>query len=210
MYKTMYNKKSITLKYIGYMLVIAALTILDQFTKLLAVDRLKDKEPFVIWDGVFELTYVENRGAAFGMQQGRIAIFVIITFILVPLMLFAIYKIDKLLALKKEVVHRKAIAFLQLDLVILIAGAIGNLIDRLANGFVVDFLYFKLIDFPVFNVADCYVTIATAVFILICFFALSEKELDFIIYPKRKWAVKYKTTIDLEPDNTGREKDIER
>ena len=187
----MQTKKTYTLKYLGYLIIIAALTIFDQFTKTLAVDKLKGQKDFVIWDGVFELAYVENRGAAFGMQQGKVIMFVAITFILIPLMVYAIRKIDKLIATLKEESHKKGLLILQVDLVLLIAGAIGNLIDRLVNGYVVDFFYFKLIDFPVFNVADCYVTVATVLLIVICFFVLSEKELDFIICSEKKWLKRY-------------------
>ena len=66
-----------------------------------------------------------------------------------------------------------------------IAGAIGNLIDRIVNGYVVDFLYFKLIDFPVFNVADCYVTIACALLIIFCVFVINDKEFNAIFSLKK-------------------------
>ncbi len=183
----MHNNKSLTLKYIGYVLFISILTIIDQVTKLIAVDKLKDSDSFIIWDGVFELSYVENRGAAFGMQEGKITMFIIITAILVPVLMFGIYKIDKLIKVKGDTINRRGFLLLQTDLALLIAGAIGNLIDRIVNGYVVDFLYFKLIDFPVFNVADCYVTIATIALILIGFFMLSEKELDYLLHSQKKW-----------------------
>lgn len=185
----MHKKSLFSFKYIGYLLIIVVLTVLDQLTKVLAVDNFKNKEPFVIWDGVFELTYVENRGAAFGVQQGMIPMFVIITLLIVPALIFLIYKSDKIIATMGKKVNKKAYSLLQITFVILIAGAIGNLIDRLLNGFVVDFLYFKLIDFPVFNVADCYVTVATIAFILIGFFMLNDKELDYLIGSQKKWPV---------------------
>ncbi len=185
----MHKKSLFSFKYIGYLLIIVVLTVLDQLTKVLAVDNFKDKDPFVIWDGVFELTYVENRGAAFGVQQGMIPMFVIITLIIVPALIFLIYKSDKIINTMGEKVNKKAYSLLQITFVVLIAGAIGNLIDRLLNGFVVDFLYFKLIDFPVFNVADCYVTVATIAFILIGFFMLNDKELDYLIGSQKKWPI---------------------
>lgn len=181
------HRKTLTLKYLGYIAFVIVLTIVDQITKLLAVDKLKDSDSYVIWDGVFELSYVENRGAAFGMQEGKIAMFILITSILVPVLLFGIYKIDKIIKLKGDSINKKGFFFLQLDLALLIAGAIGNLIDRIANGYVIDFLYFKLIDFPVFNIADCYVTISTIALILIGFFILSEKELDYLLKTQKKW-----------------------
>lgn len=183
----MNDKKSVTIKYIGYLVFIAVLTVFDQITKFMAVDKLKNNKPFVIWDGVFELSYVENRGAAFGMQEGKIAMFVVITAILVPVLIFGIYKIDNLIRAKGDSINKRAFSLLQIDLTLLIAGAIGNLIDRLANGYVVDFLYFKLIDFPVFNIADCYVTVSTIVLMLICCIMLNDKELDYLLHSKKKW-----------------------
>ncbi len=185
--KNMNNKKALTIKYIGYLVFIVVLTVVDQITKFIAVDKLKNNKAFVIWDGVFELSYVENRGAAFGMQEGKIAMFVAITAILVPVLIYAIYRVDNILKEKGDAVNKHAFTLLQIDLALLIAGAIGNLIDRLANGYVVDFLYFKLIDFPVFNIADCYVTVSTIALMIICCFMLSDKELDYLLRSKKKW-----------------------
>lgn len=64
------------------------------------------------------------------------------------------------------------------------AGAAGNLIDRIRFGYVVDFFYFRLIDFPVFNVADIYVTVSFAVLLLLVFFQYKEEDLEF--FEKKK------------------------
>ena len=72
----------------------------------------------------------------------------------------------------------------------IVAGAIGNMIDRIANRYVVDFLYFKLINFPVFNVADCYVCIAVFLFAIFAFFFYKEEEIDFIFHLKNPVAQK--------------------
>lgn len=207
----MHKKNSKLYKYVGYLLVVIVLIAFDQLTKLLAVDNLKDQAPFIVWDGVFEFSYVENKGAAFGMQQGMIPLFVVITLIIVPLMIFIIHKIDKLISVMGKEVNRKAYVLLQIVFVVLIAGAIGNLIDRIALGYVVDFLYFKLIDFPVFNVADCYVTVSTIALILIGFFMLSEKELDYLLYSQKKWPVNAVESDDnAETDAlTGSDENVE-
>ena len=68
---------------------------------------------------------------------------------------------------------------LQIAMILLGAGAVGNLIDRVVNNFVIDFLYFKLINFPIFNVADCYVTISLILLIWLILFYYKEEELDF-------------------------------
>ena len=65
------------------------------------------------------------------------------------------------------------------------SGAIGNFIDRVRFGYVRDFIYFKLINFPVFNVADCYVTISVAIFIVLILFVYKENEFDFLSFKKK-------------------------
>ena len=72
------------------------------------------------------------------------------------------------------------------SLFLLVSGAVGNMIDRLTQKYVVDFLYFKLIDFPIFNVADCYVVIATFSLILLFFFFYSDEELEFLSFKGAK------------------------
>lgn len=181
------NKKNI-LKWIGYLFIVIVLTMVDQITKFLAVVNLQNNNPFVIWKGVFELTYVENQGAAYGIMQGKVSFFVILTLLIIPVVTFLIYRIDMLVANLGEKISVKAFTSLQIVLVVLVSGAAGNLIDRVGNGYVVDFFYFKLIDFPVFNVADCYVTLATIALVFICLFTIGEKELDYLLYPKKRWA----------------------
>jgi len=75
---------------------------------------------------------------------------------------------------------------LQLDMAVLLAGAVGNLADRLINGYVVDFIKTDFINFPVFNVADCYVTLSMIILIIFLLFFMKEDELDNIFYLKRK------------------------
>ena len=70
-------------------------------------------------------------------------------------------------------------------LILLTSGALGNLTDRLVLDYVVDFFYFELINFPIFNVADIYVTCGMALMILFCFFYYKEEELDELL-PFRK------------------------
>lgn len=159
----------------GFVLGVLCLTALDQWTKKLAVNRLMGNSPCVIWDGVFELFYSENRGAAFGILQGRQTFF-----FLIALCVFAVvaYVMVKLPASRR---------FLPLEacLTAICAGAAGNLIDRVSQGYVVDFLYFKLIDFPIFNVADCYVTVGTAVLAALFLWYYKDEEFD-MLYPGRK------------------------
>ena len=162
------NKKFWTMVFSSITVVL--LVLLDQWTKWLTVVHLKNSEPIVLIPGVFELTYTENRGAAFGMMQNQRWFFFIAT---------AIVLIGVVFLLLRMPYERRYLPF-RSALVVFMAGAIGNLIDRVSLGYVVDFLYFKLINFPVFNVADCYVTITVFVFVILFLFVYKEEELAFI------------------------------
>lgn len=146
------------------------LVLLDQYTKHLAVICLKGKEPFVILQGVFELLYSENRGAAFGMLQGQQFFFFVIGILV---LLAASYGMWRLPSWKDS--HY---CWLGLCITLITAGAAGNMLDRVSQGYVVDFLYFSLIDFPIFNVADIYVTTATAVLLVLLLFYYTEEDLE--------------------------------
>ncbi len=148
----------------------------DQAAKNMAVTHLKGKAPFVILEGIFELYYSENRGAAFGMLQGRQGFFFLIATAVIIFVAWALWRMPA----------EKKYLPLTCSLFLLVSGAVGNLIDRLINGYVVDFLYFKLINFPIFNVADCYVVIATFLLIFLFFFYYSDEELSFLSFGAKK------------------------
>ena len=164
------------LKRIGFaILSFILLIVFDQWTKYLAVEHLMNKEPFIIIDGVFQLRYLENRGAAFGMMQGQQTFFLITGIIAVIVLAYVYFK----LPWEKRFLPLRAVAMF------IAGGAVGNMIDRVALGYVVDFFYFELIDFPIFNVADIYVTCATIVLALLILFYYKEEELD-CLFPKKK------------------------
>ena len=150
------------------LVITAALVGLDQLTKYLTVANLKGADPLVLIDGVFEFTYLENRGAAFGMMQGARWWFVVFTS-LVMVALLAVLLFGR---------YRRYQLF-NVGLTLIIGGGIGNLIDRVANGFVVDMLHFEIaaigFDFPVFNVADCYVVIGAILTLFFFFFIYDDK-----------------------------------
>ena len=143
---------------------------LDQFTKHLAVVHLKGQKPFVIIKGVFEFYYSENRGAAFGMLQGRQGFFFLIAAAVILAVLWAVYRMPA----------GKRYLPLMCSLFLLVSGAVGNMIDRLTQKYVVDFLYFKLIDFPIFNVADCYITVSTVILLIALFFCYQDDDFSFL------------------------------
>ena len=158
--------------YLILFLIFILLTIFDQFSKYLAVKHLK-KGSIALIDGVFELSYLENKGAAWGILSGKISFFTIITIIILVGIICIIVKINKNAGKKYFV--------LQILLTILSSGAVGNFIDRVGQGYVVDFLYFKLIDFPVFNIADCYVTVSVAVLLFMMLFKFTDEELNTML-----------------------------
>lgn len=151
-------------------------TIFDQWTKRLAYGSLRSNGPIVIWDGVFELLYSENRGAAFGILQGKHGFFFLVAVAVILVVLLFLAKMP----------YGKRYYPLFFCMVLLASGAAGNLIDRVTRGFVVDFFYFSLIDFPIFNVADCYVVVSTALLILLTGFYYKEEELQFLSSKKEK------------------------
>lgn len=145
--------------------VILALIGIDQLTKWLAVAYLQDA-PVALWDGVFELHYVENDGVAWGLFGGET-----FRWVLVAVTSLLMIGLLVLLMVRK---YRRGM-FCSVALILIVAGGIGNLIDRVMNGYVVDFLYVRLIDFPVFNVADCFVVIGALMLIVYLLFLSDEK-----------------------------------
>lgn len=177
---------------------VIVLVVLDQLTKLLAVLNLKNNEPFALIKNVFELQYLENQSAAFGVDV--VSIFQEIfklkyfinhpdAFLTVKMVFFAIFTsivIVILILLYRKVPTTPRFKWINIIFILFIAGAIGNLIDRVINNFVVDFFYFKLIDFPIFNVADIYVTVAAILFIVLGLFYYKEDDIEKIFPNKSK------------------------
>lgn len=154
------------------------LVLLDQYTKFLVVAYLKGREPLVIWKGVFELLYSENRGAAFGLMQGRQLFFFLVA---VFVLLVAAFAMVRMPSWKNSRYHGMKICAIMIT-----AGAVGNMIDRMRLGYVVDFLYVRLIDFPIFNVADIYVTTATAALLFMICFYYKEEDMECFRWSKKK------------------------
>lgn len=159
------------------MILSVVLIVIDQMTKLMAIHGLMNQQPFVILDGILELHYLENRGAAFGILQGKKAFFIIFT-ILVLAFIAYIYL--------KRIPDEKKFRLLDGICILFFAGALGNFIDRVFRNYVVDFFYFKLIDFPIFNVADIYVTVAAFAMIILGLFYYKEDDYNKIFPAKKK------------------------
>jgi signal peptidase II len=146
-----------------YELIIVLLIGIDQASKIWALNSLKEIGSIPIIENVFHLTYVENRGAAFGMLQNNQSIFIIVA---LTASVFGLYYL-----------HTKKVNFLgRASIVLIIAGAIGNLIDRIRIGFVVDYFDFRFIWEYVFNIADIFVVVGTIMLCAYIIFFQEEKQ----------------------------------
>ena len=139
-----------------WLLPIAAVIGLDQLTKYLTVLNLKPITTFPIIENVLHLTYVENRGAAFGMLKDHRWVFMIVsTAAIIAILVFMLAGFKK---------HFDPLLYIGLSMIV--GGGIGNMIDRVSFGYVVDMIDFRLINFAVFNVADTFVCIGCALVLL--------------------------------------------
>lgn len=151
---------------------VCILVFLDQFTKQIVVQQLKGQSAYVLIRNVFQLEYLENRGAAFGLFQNQ-RIFFYISVLVISLVVIWFYG---------KVPMEKKYLPLRICAVLILSGAFGNCIDRIRLNYVVDFFYFKLISFPIFNVADIYVTVAAFLLIVLVLFYYKEEELERVFH----------------------------
>ncbi|NLY66028.1 MAG: signal peptidase II [Tissierellia bacterium] len=138
-----------------YFIIVLVIVLLDQISKLAAIKYLKGNRPLVLIEDFFQLYYVENTGAAFGIFKNGRYFFIIVSILVIVFVVLFIIKYFHSLTLTMKIA-----------LSVFIGGAIGNLIDRIRLGYVVDFLSFKLpwgYDFPVFNIADTFIVISTII-----------------------------------------------
>jgi len=146
------------------------LVVLDQWLKLWAVSNLQSQPGRSFIPGILYLTYLENTGAAFGFLSGFGG----------AQWFLSIYKIAILIAALVyffKLPYEKRFLWLRIPLVLIMTGGIGNLIDRVRMGFVIDMLEFGFINFPIFNLADIYVTVGASLFVLMVIFAVKDAPL---------------------------------
>ncbi len=139
--------------------------VIDRITKIWASSQLVS-EDISVWDGVLKFHYLENRGAAWGLFQNAFWLFYIITAVAVVIMAIIYARIP----------FSKRYHLLRFLLVMLCAGAVGNFIDRALYHYVVDFISVEFINFPVFNVADIYVTVSVFLMVIALFFTSSKDD----------------------------------
>ena len=159
------------MKYLKALIGVILLIALDQWTKYMVLFHVKPLGSIPLIPGVFSFTYHENRGAVWGIMQGQIPVLIVTTVIILAVVLWIYSRIP----------DTKKYRWLHFIAVLVIAGAIGNFIDRLFRRYVVAFIYFELIDFPIFNVADMYVVIAAFLLIFVSIFVYKEdSDFDFL------------------------------
>lgn len=156
--------------YLPAILSFLILVFLDQLSKYLIVQNMKLYDSIPIIKDIFEIHYIRNSGAAWGIFKDK-QIFFYICFLFV-LILGCIFYV--------RCVKAERFKDIRILLVLILAGGAGNFIDRVRFQYVIDFLYFKLIDFPVFNIADCYVTIGFFVMIFLLLFKYKEEDIEFL------------------------------
>ncbi len=159
------------------LLLFILLIVADQVTKYLAIVYLKGQEAIDLIDGVLELQYLENRGSAFGMLQNQKVFLLFVGVLFMAVLLFFVIKMP---AEKK---------FIPANIVftMVMAGGIGNMIDRIRFDFVVDFISFVLINFPIFNVADIFIVIGTFSLFVLFMFVYKEKDLEFLSFKQNRY-----------------------
>ena len=152
--------------YIIYGLIFIIFLAIDQITKYFAVAFLQGKPSVHLIGDFLRFTYVENRGAAFGILQNQRMFFIISTIVLVAFLVYLI------------VFNKKVTNATKLTLSLVLSGAIGNFIDRLRLGYVIDFVdvrFGNFYDFPVFNVADSCLVVGVIILVILILFNKFEK-----------------------------------
>jgi len=147
---------NIPMIYFLYILFILIFVVIDQIIKNTVVNNIALNQVIVLIRNFFNLTYVRNYGAGFSILQNATVFLSLISIVACVVLFYYLIKTDK-----KDLVSK-------ISYLLIISGAIGNLIDRLKLGYVIDFLDFKIFgyDFPVFNIADCYITIGCFILII--------------------------------------------
>ena len=171
-------------KIIIWDVIILVLVVLsDQYTKYLAVLHLKNQPPIVIIEDVLELRYLENVGAAFGLLPNQKFFFVFIAIIFLCVIAFFLSRTPA----------DKKYNGLHILLVMIAGGAIGNnMIDRLRLNYVIDFIFVPVVrlfgqPFPIFNVADIFITVPTLILIILMIFVYKDTDFEFLSFKPRKY-----------------------
>lgn len=134
--------------------IIVGIVGIDQLTKWLAVIYLQGEPSFPLWREVLHFTYVENTGMAFGMLKDHRWVFMVFSTVSIIALLVYLFR------------FRPKSRWMQIPMAMIVGGGIGNMIDRIFLGYVIDFIDFTLIDFAVFNIADSFVCVGAGILIV--------------------------------------------
>ena len=192
-----------SLKIIISLISVAILVAIDQITKYYVnINMTPYKDEVEVIKGVFALKYIKNSGAAWGSFSGKTILLLIISIILILALYKNILFTDKYLALK-------------ICILFIVGGAIGNMIDRIRLGYVIDFIETKFIDFPVFNFADICVTVSMFVVLILFLFKYKNEDMD-VMFALKSYAINENEDTDsdelqneLETNNDETEIDTE-
>lgn len=168
---SIHKKSLIAGSYLPAIISFLILVFIDQTTKFYIDHTMDLYDSIPVFKDIFEIHYIRNSGAAWGIFENKQIIFYICTIIV--LVIGCIFYVR---CAKSNKYHD-----IKILLVLILSGAVGNFIDRLRFQYVIDFLYFKLIDFPVFNIADCYVTIGFFIMIFLLLFKYKEEDLEYLM-----------------------------
>ena len=148
----------------------------DRISKYFVAARLKNHASFPVIDGILEFRYTENDGAAFSLLSGQTSFLILVSFVV---FMTGLYFIIKSPGRSKYIISHVFIS-------IIVSGAIGNTIDRLIYGAVIDFIYLSFIDFTVFNLADLFSTVAAIGLVIVLIFYYKEDDLNFLRFKEKK------------------------
>lgn len=151
------------------------LVFFDQLTKYFITHNMALYESIPVIKNIFEIHYIRNPGTAWGLLANKQLLFAVSTMLVFILGSIAYVRLTKFSKYRD----------IRILIIVILAGGMGNFIDRIRYQYVIDFLYFKLINFPVFNVADCYVTIGFGLLLLLVFFKYKDDDFEELFGEKR-------------------------
>ena len=192
----MEKKQKLLKNYAGMLLIAAAVFGLDQWTKLWIRNHLALREtitPIPAMGNFFRIIHWKNTGIAFGLFQGLGVLFIVLTVLLSVILVLLIYKLPS----------GKHYLPLNIIFTLILGGALGNLWDRIFQSYVTDFIYIRLINFPIFNVADICVSLGIVALLFYLLFFYKDSELKELFAFRRKKEESSKAEDPEEADNDG-------
>lgn len=159
------------------LIIILLLIITDRIVKYFATEMLENRSSIVLIEDVLQLTYIKNTGGILGILQNQALFIIFIAAVLIFIVIYLLLRLpDKP---KFNIMH--------VILSCLLPGALSNMLDRIRFGYVIDFIYFIGIDFPIFNCADILISISTVILLFLLIFYYKEKDLEFLTFKQKRY-----------------------